>query len=89
MNFYREIRASELIDKINLAFEEYGITDFDDKIKIEKAIKFISKNAAKRAIKETLPEYDYHDVNDLLKTLDGLYKALGLINAGQKVYTDL
>lgn len=89
MNLYREISASELVDKIMLAFEGYGLTDYDTIIKVEKDIKLSSKTVAKKTLKSVLPEYSWLETNDLHKELDKLYKALGLINAGQKVYTDL
>lgn len=89
MNLYREISASELVDKIMLAFEGYGLTDYDTIIKVEKDIKLSSKTVAKKTLKSVLPDYSWLETNDLHKELDKLYKALGLINAGQKVYTDL
>ncbi|QVW28975.1 metallopeptidase [Bacillus phage SWEP1] len=89
MNLYREISAYEIIDHINLAFAEYGITDYEVKIKIEKKITTDSKRAAKQSIKESLPEYSWYDVQDLHKTLDVLYRGLGRINMGEKVYTDI
>ncbi|QEM43245.1 hypothetical protein CHOTACABRAS_191 [Bacillus phage Chotacabras] len=89
MNLYREVSSSEIVDKIMLAFEEYGITDFDTISKVEKAIKKDSKSEAKRTLKSVLPEYSWLQTYDLHKELDKLYRALGLINRGQKVYTDL
>lgn len=89
MNLYREISSSELVDKIMLAFEEYGLTDFATISKVEKSIKLDSKSEAKRTLKSVLPDYSWQENNDLHKELDKLYRALGLINRGQKVYTDL
>lgn len=89
MNLYREISAYEIIDHINIAFAEFGITEYETKIKIEKKIKTDSKRAAKQAIKENLQDYTWQDVQDLHKTLDKLYKGLARINMGEKVYTDI
>lgn len=90
MNLYREIKAGELIDHINLLFEEEGIIDFDTKKEIENSVKTSSKNATKKLIRAKL-KYDYssQDVQDFCNELFKLYKALGLVNAGQKIYTDL
>ncbi|AGY48588.1 hypothetical protein Spock_188 [Bacillus phage Spock] len=89
MNLYREVSSSELVDKIMLAFEEYGLIDFATISKVEKSIKVDSKSEAKRTLKSVLPDYSWWETNDLHKELDKLYRALGLINRGQKVYTDL
>lgn len=90
MNLYREIKADEIIDNINMLFEEYGVVSFDDKKGIVDSVLTSSKNATKRIIRTKVSRYyDSRDVQELCNRLFKLYKALGLTNSGQKLYTDL
>lgn len=90
MNLYREIKANEIIDNINMVFEEYGLERFEDKKEIEKSVRTLSKNATKRVIRTKLShEYDSRDIQEFCNVLCKWYDALGRVNAGQKIYTDL
>ena len=90
MNLYREITGDEIIDNIRILFEEYNITNFDTKKEIADSVVTSSKNATKKIIRANLSrDYGSRDVQEFCNSLCKWYEALGRVNAGQKIYTDL